>query len=88
MFTEQVAKQKLYDFELAMEVFKTFHPEYSAYQLRLRYENRDRTDSSVINLSVDNFLLPNCKKGRTVTEDRVVLKEGDYWMNLVGNGNM
>ena len=40
-----------------------------------------------MNLSVDNFLLPNARKGRSVTEEKVVLKEGDFWMDLVGNGN-
>ena len=32
-------------------------------------------------------MLPRCTKGRSVTEDRVVLKRGDYWMDMVGNGN-
>ena len=40
-----------------------------------------------MNLSVDNFLLPNARKGRSVTEEKVVLKEGDFWMDMVGNGN-
>ena len=72
-----------------MEVFKTFNPQYSAYQLRLRYENRDRTDCSLVNLSVDSFILPNAKKGKSVTSEIVVLKDGhgDYWMAMVGNGN-
>ena len=80
-------KQKVYDFHLGMEVFKTFNPEYSAYQLQLRYENKDRSDCSLVNLSVDNFLLPDTRKGKSVTNDIVVLNTGDFWMDLVGNGN-
>ena len=70
-----------------MEIFKTFHPEYSAYQLKLRYENRDNTDCSLVNLSVDSFILPQASKGRSVTDERVVLKKGQYWINMIGNGN-
>ena len=70
-----------------MEVFKTFNPEYSAYQLKLRYENRDVRDCSLVNLSIDSFNLPNVVKGRPVTEDRIVVKAGEFWMDLVGNGN-
>ena len=45
-------------------------------------------DCSLVNLSVDSFNLPSASpKGRTVTEDRVVLKEEDYWMHMVVNGN-
>ena len=70
-----------------MEVFKTFNPEYTAYQMKLRYENRDMKDCSLVNLSVESFNLPNTTKGRSVTENRIVLKQGDFWMDLVGNGN-
>ena len=87
VYVYRAGKQKIYDFELGMEVFKTFNPQYSAYQIRLRYENRDRTDCSLVNLSVDSFILPNAKKGKSVTSEIVVLKDGDYWMAMVGNGN-
>ena len=55
--------------------------------MKLRYENRDTKDCSLLNLSVDNFLLPNAKKGKSVTQEEVILKEGDFWMNMIGNGN-
>jgi hypothetical protein len=35
VYLYRAGKQKLYDFHLATEVFKTFNPEYSAYQLEL-----------------------------------------------------
>ena len=87
VYVYRAGKQKIYDFELGMEIFKTFHPEYSAYQLKLRYENRDNTDCSLVNLSVDSFILPQASKGRSVTDDRVVLEKGQDWMNMIGNGN-
>ena len=87
VYIYRAGKQKLYDFDLGVEVFKTFNPEYSAYQLKLRYENRDRNDCSLVNLSVDSFDLPSVCKGRSVTEDRVLLKKGEFWMDMVGNGN-
>ena len=55
--------------------------------MKLRYENRDMKDCSLVNLSVESFNLPNTTKGRSVTENRIVLKRGDFWMDLVGNGN-
>ena len=87
VYVYRAGKQKLYDFHLGMEVFKTFNTEYTAYQLKLRYENRDQNDCSLLNLSVESFNLPRVAKGRTVSEERVVLKQGDFWMDLVGNGN-
>ena len=42
VYVYRAGKQKLYDFDLGMEVFKTFQTEYCAYQWKLRYENRDR----------------------------------------------
>ena len=87
VFIYRAGKQKLYDFDLGVEVFKTFNKQYSAYQLKLRYENRDSKDCSLINLSVEDFILPKVVKGRTVTDDEVVLKGDDYWMDMVGNGN-
>ena len=87
VYIYRAGKQKIYDFELSIEIFKTFNPEYSAYQLQLRYENRDRSDCSLVNLSVDNFMLPNARKGKTVTMDPVILKAGDYWLDMIGNGN-
>ena len=87
VYVYRAGKQKIYDFELGMEVFKTFNPQYSAYQLRLRYENRDRTDCSYGAPTLKLFLLPNARKGKTVTSERVVLNDGDYWMAMVGNGN-
>ena len=39
VYVYRAGKQKLYDFDLGMEVFKTFNPEYTAYQMKLRYKN-------------------------------------------------
>ena len=87
VYLYRAGKQKLYDFHLATEVFKTFNPEYSAYQLELRYENRNTNDCALVNLSVQSFNLTSTAKGRSVTDDRVLLEEGQYWMSMIGNGN-
>ena len=83
VYLYRAGKQKLYDFHLATEVFKTFNPEYSAYQLELRYENRNTNDCALVNLSVQSFNLTSTAKGRSVTDDRVLLEEGQYWMSMI-----
>ena len=84
VYVRRAGKQKLYDFDLGMEIFKTFHPEYAAYQMKLRYENRDRMDCSLVNISVDNFLLPmQAKDDRVPVIMSFCKKESTGWIWLV-----